>query len=234
MAQAFNIYCDESCHLEHDGIAPMLLGAIWSPANRRMALDKGIRQLKAAHNLGADFEIKWTKVSEAKLDFYKALIDYFFDEERLHFRGLIVPDKSKLDHQAYGQTHDEFYYKMYFYLLSRIFEDDNRYRIYIDIKDTQSQTKVKKLHDYLCNSKYDFDHEMIQRVQQVRSHEVEQLQLADLLIGALSYAHRGLTTSDSKLALIHHIKARSRLTLEKSTLPSEQKFNLFLWEPRGL
>ena len=25
MAQAFNIYCDESCHLEHDGIAPMLL-----------------------------------------------------------------------------------------------------------------------------------------------------------------------------------------------------------------
>ncbi|PIQ34790.1 MAG: DUF3800 domain-containing protein [Zetaproteobacteria bacterium CG02_land_8_20_14_3_00_50_9] len=234
MTQEFNIYCDESCHLEHDGISPMVLGCIWSPANRRMTLDNGIRQIKVAHGLSANFEIKWTKVSDAKLDFYKAVIDYFFDEERLHFRGLVIPDKSKLDHQAFGQTHDDFYYKMYFLLLKQIFEDDNRYRIYLDIKDTQSQTKAVKLHDYLCNARYDFDREMIQRVQHVRSHEVEQLQLADLLIGALSYYQRGLTTSKSKQALIHHIKARAKLTLENSTWPSERKFNLFHWDPQGL
>lgn len=233
MSQTFNIYCDESCHLENDGIPSMVLGAIWSPANRRLTLDKGLRSIKAAHGLAANFEIKWTKVSGAKLDFYKDVIDYFFDEERLHFRGLIIPDKKQLDHQAFGQSHDEFYYKMYFYMLNVIFEDENHYRTYIDIKDTQSQAKVEKLHDVLCNAKYDFNRKMIERVQHVRSHEVEQLQLADLLIGALAYSHRNLTTSKSKLALIHHIKARSGLSLAANTWPSERKFNLFIWEPKG-
>jgi len=64
MSQVFNIYCDESCHLENDGISSMVLGAIWSPANRRVTLDTGLRQLKSAHGLPVNFEIKWTKVSE--------------------------------------------------------------------------------------------------------------------------------------------------------------------------
>ena len=31
MPQVFNIYCDESCHLEHDRQQVMVLGAIWCP-----------------------------------------------------------------------------------------------------------------------------------------------------------------------------------------------------------
>lgn len=33
---------------------------------------------------------------------------------------------------------------------------------------------------------------MIRKIQQVRSHEVELIELADFLIGAVAYAHRGL------------------------------------------
>ncbi len=46
------------------------------------------------------------------------------------------------------------------------------YRIYIDIKDTRGAAKVRKLHDVLCNNQYDFSRKIIERVQQVRSHEV--------------------------------------------------------------
>ena len=35
---------------------------------------------------------------------------------------LVVPDKSELAHEQYNQTHDEFYYKMYFDMLKVIFE----------------------------------------------------------------------------------------------------------------
>ena len=31
-ARLFNVYCDESCHLEHDGIPVMAWGAVYCPA----------------------------------------------------------------------------------------------------------------------------------------------------------------------------------------------------------
>lgn len=30
MRETFNIYCDESCHLERDGQPNMVLGALWT------------------------------------------------------------------------------------------------------------------------------------------------------------------------------------------------------------
>ena len=29
-----NVYCDETCHLEHDGHKAMALGAIWCPKDK--------------------------------------------------------------------------------------------------------------------------------------------------------------------------------------------------------
>ena len=234
MSEIFNIYCDESCHLEHDRQSAMVLGAVWCPESQRASVARAIRELKVQHGLASSFEIKWTKVSPAKLDFYLALIDLFFSDSRLHFRGIVIPDKSKLDHSMFNQSHDDFYYKMYFQLLKVIFESGNRYRIYLDITDTRSQQKVTKLHDYLANAQYDFNKEMVEWIQQVHSHEIEQLQLADVLIGALGYLHRGLQTSPAKQALIERIKAKSGFSLRRSTLPSEKKFNVFVWTPQAV
>jgi hypothetical protein len=183
-----------------------------------------IREIKAEFGLPETFEIKWNKVSPAKLDFYLRLIDYFFDDEDIHFRALIVPDKSALQHSAFLQTHDDFYYKMYFNLLKVIFSPLNTYNIYIDIKDTRSQRKVEKLTEVLRSSHYDFDKKIINRVQQIRSHEVELLPLADLLIGAIGYHCRGLHSSDAKLAIIKRIRQRSNYSLNSSTLYREDKF----------
>lgn len=234
MSEIFNIYCDESCHLENDWQLAMVLGAVWCPESQRASVARAIRELKVQHGLASSFEIKWTKVSPAKLDFYLALIDLFFSDPRLHFRGIVTPDKSKLDHSMFNQSHDDFYYKMYFQLLKVIFESGNRYRIYLDIKDTRSQQKVTKLHDYLANAQCDFNKEMVEWIQQVHSHEIEQLQLADVLIGALGYLHRGLQTSTAKQALIERIKAKSGFSLKRSTLPSEKKLNVFVWTPQAV
>jgi hypothetical protein len=229
VGQIFNVYCDESCHLENDQQQVMVLGAIWCPAEKVREINVQLREIKIQHGMKPGFEIKWTKVSPAKLRFYLDLLDYFFDDDDLHFRALIVPDKSKLRHEDFGQSHDDWYYKMYFDMLKVILSPEARYRIYLDFKDTRGATKVAKLHDVLCNNLYDFSRQIIERVQIIRSHEVEILQLTDLLIGTISYANRGLVTNAAKRTLVKQMQERSGYELTKTTLIRESKVNLFRW-----
>ncbi len=229
MSNTYNVYCDESCHLENDRQKAMVLGAVWCPDEKRIEIYKRLREIKARHGFDLDFESKWTKVSPSKLEFYLDFLDYFFDDDDLHFRGVIIPDKSVLDHQMHGQDHDTWYYKMYFTLLKVIIDPASRYRIYLDIKDTHGQEKVEKLKDVLKAKNYDYSNRIIQNVQRVRSHEIEILQLTDLIIGGLSYLHRDLSDSSAKLRLIERLRDRSGYSLLRNTLYREQKFNLLVW-----
>ncbi len=229
MSDIYNIYCDESCHLENDGLSIMILGAVWCPAEKAREIASRIGEIKRRHELPATFEIKWSKVSPAKQQFYLDLLDYFFDDDDLHFRALIIPDKTRLCHEAFGQTHDTWYYKMYFDMLKVLLSPHAEFRIYLDIKDTRSAAKIRSLHDVLCNNVYDFDHRIITKVQTVRSHEVEQVQLADLLIGAVGYANRGLESNAAKVALVRRMRERSGYQLQRTTLLREEKVNLFRW-----
>jgi hypothetical protein len=228
----FNIYCDESCHLEHDHQRVMVLGAVACPVEKTREIAARIRELKVQHHLPAEFEIKWSKVSNGRLDFYLSVLDYFFDDDDLSFRALVVPDKSVLDHERFGQTHDDFYYKMYFDMLKVLLDPACRYNVYLDIKDTRSNAKTQHLHEVLANNAYDFQRQIVQRIDLVRSEHVQQVQLADLLIGGLSYLHRGLSSNRAKSGLVARMQERSRYSLRKSTLLRERKVNLFVWRPR--
>jgi hypothetical protein len=207
----------------------MVLGSICCPLDKTREIASQIRQIKETHGLPGRFETKWTKVSPAKVALYTDLINYFFDNNDLSFRALIVPDKSKLQHNTRGQTHDEWYYKMYFTLLKAILDPHCIYRIYLDIKDTHSGTRIAKLQDVIRNSMYDFNKQIIKSVQPVHSNEVEQIQLTDLLTGAVSYANRNLSSSPAKTALVNLIRTRSGYSLTQSTLLREKKFNVFVW-----
>jgi len=232
MAELFNIYCDESCHLEHDRIKVMVLGAVWCKADLVRNVARRVREIKHEHGLSPRFETKWTKVSKGNQAFYLALVDYFFDDDDLHFRGYLISDKSKLDHTAFQQDHDDWYYKMCFRMLEPIIDPTQSYCIYLDIKDTRSEIKRANLEQVLRNSRYDHSQQIIQRVQQIRSHESELLQLSDLLIGAVAHHNRGLTGNAAKLAVIRRIQERSRKRLDCSTWLREPKFNLFRWTAR--
>lgn len=234
MADSINIYCDESCHLENDGIDVMVLGALSCPTDQARGIAADLRGIKNEHGLPAGLELKWTKVSGAKVDLYLHLVDYFFSQPDLSFRGLVASPKSQLIHSAFGQDHDTWYYKMYFELLKVLLDDPVlTYRIYLDVKDTRSARKERKLRDVLCTNMRDYQGERVQ-LQTVASHEVEQVQLADLLIGALGYANRGLSSSAAKLAVISKIESRTRRSLLRSTTLSQQKFNVFQWHPQGI
>ena len=85
------------------------------------------------------------------------------------------------------------------------------------------------------NEKYDFSGNNIKKIQPIRSHEVQIIQLADILIGALGYANRHFVNgpqSSAKLSLVDLIKQHSMYSLSKTTLYREEKFNILVWEPR--
>ncbi len=233
MNTIINIYCDESCHLSHDQEKAMVLGGLWCFKAKAPAHNREIAELKRRHCLSPFFEIKWTKISSGKIDFYRDLVNYFFDQRTMGFRTWVIPDKTILTHQHYQQTHDDWYYKMYFYLLRNLIFPGRRYHIYLDIKDTRSRKKMHKLRDVLSNAKYDFSREIIERIQHVRSHDIGLMQLNDLLIGAISYHARGLGGSPAKNDIVKLIKKRSGFSLSRNTLPGERKFNICIWQPNS-
>ena len=113
----YNIYCDESCHLEHDHQKSMVTGAIWCPKNDVTKISEQIRKIKREYN--ANGEIKWVKVSKSRENYFIKLIVYFFAEEFLNFRALVVDDKLKLNHDYFNKgSHDSFYYKTFYYIPS--------------------------------------------------------------------------------------------------------------------
>lgn len=232
MAETYNVYCDESCHLQHDNSSIMVIGAIWCPKNKVPEISEQVAQIKRAHDLDPAWECKWTKVSPKKISLYLELINFVFDNDDIHFRGIVILSKNKLRHPEWYQTHDEWYYKMFFRMLDIIIDPRDIYRIYIDIKDTHSSKSAEKLREVLCNARYDFDRSIIQWIQPIRSHESSLMQLTDLVIGAISYHSRNLTTSEAKLSIVRRLQERSLSSLEQSTFLGARKFNLFLWQPK--
>lgn len=227
----FNIYCDESCHLENDGQKSMGLGGVICPTRYASLINHELKRLKVEHNMPHGFELKWTKVGKAKMDYYRSVVDLFFRYAFLRFRGYIIPDKGVIDHSKIpGQTHDEWYYKMYFKMLKPIIESSyNEYRIYIDIKDTHGYEKTQRLKEILQHSIYDFDEMRVTRIQEVRSDEVELLQLADFILGAVVYTNRGTFSSPCKAEIVDAIRNRSGLDLLHSTPYRANKMNLWMW-----
>jgi hypothetical protein len=227
----YNIYCDESCHLPKDQLDVMVLGGTKCPKCNSREINTKIFKIKEDYAINRNAEIKWTKVSKGNCDFFKAIIDLFFDTEYLEFRGYIVTGKQYvLHHENDNQTYDQWYYKMYYLTLERLIVSklDDTFNLYFDIKDTTGSEKVKLIQTFL-NKHY--HRPIVSKAQIVQSHEVNIMQITDLLIGALSYKNRGLNENSGKVELIKYIELRAGQKLDVTVPLSQRKVNWFVWSP---
>lgn len=222
MNKTFNIYCDESCHIENDHKPFMFLGSVSVPYNQVRFHTEQIKELKKKHNFYA--EIKWSKVSKSKLRFYSELVDYFFNTD-IKFRTVGVK-KSKINNEAFQQNYDDFYYKMYYSLLNHNINTSYNYNVYLDIKDTLSAYKVNRLKKIL-NTKFG----VFRNVQNIRSHESLLLQLADFMMGAISYENNQTDKKNlAKLQVIEKIKNHCSYPHRLDLTNYSDKLNLFFIE----
>ena len=119
------IYCDESCHdltLHHHF---MSIGGLKVPRDKKTDLSRQLRQLTRSCHLNS--ELKWSKVSNKRLEDYKKIIDFFFEHEELHFRAIVV-DQSKIQLEKYhGKDRELAFYKFYYEMLEKWLEERGEY-----------------------------------------------------------------------------------------------------------
>lgn len=190
MSQTFNIYCDESCHLPHDRQPAMLMGLLACPAERARNFNSELTKLCERHGLPKHFELKWTKISPGKVDFYRAVLEWFLSIPEISFRALVLPDKQGEYSRVPAEKQAHIYYALYFQLLRDAMEQGNHYRIYLDMKDTRGREKLRELQKGLALNNPSVWVEANPTLQHVRSHEIRLMQVTDLLLGAVGYARR--------------------------------------------
>ena len=223
-----NFYIDESCHLLKDDSDYMVLGSLFCDKSNVRYISKQIKQIKKNSNIPASFEIKSTKVSESKAEFYLELLQFFISCDYLHYRAVVI-NKKQLRHDRFNQTHDEFYYKMMYILMKKAqygFENN----IYIDYKDVLSFQKSQKLKEYL-NRTTEFNEIGIEfSAQPINSKESLLMQMCDLITGLVTYAYRGLNSNAGKLKMIVFLE--NELDIKLNKLNYNRKLNIFEWKGR--
>jgi hypothetical protein len=228
----YNIYIDESCHLQNDGCEVMCLGYTKLAKEDYLGLSSAIKTLKLNHR--SPTEIKWNKVSLSRMPLYKALIDFFFAAP-IDFRCVLIKNKSILDHDQFNQgDQNNFYYKTVYLLLNKSNPpDDYKYNVLLDYKDTRGSERLKKIKEVFQNQYH--GQSPFSSFQHIHSHDNELLQLTDFFIGAITYKSRMemlQVKSPVKLEIIEYLESKSGYELNKGTEPWETKFNIFDFQPR--
>ncbi|MBS1516037.1 MAG: DUF3800 domain-containing protein [Bacteroidetes bacterium] len=216
-----NLYCDESCHLANDGHPFMLIGYIGVNYHQKDTHKSLIKHIKNINKFNG--EIKWSKVSSSKYDFYLELLDYFFASD-MFFRAVVI-DKDKIKTEFFANDYNKFYYKMYYKLINHKINIFNNYNVYLDIKDTLSSYRVRRLKEVL-NTQF----EVIKNLQNIQSRESVFLQLADFILGAISYRLRNLNKVKAKNSLINHIEKNSGYKISNSNVDETNKYHLHFIE----
>ena len=203
----------------------MAIGVLYCSKSYAKKISNEILKIKMKNNLSRNFEIKSTKISNGNLSVYLDLLDYFIKNDDLNFRCIII-DKRYLNHKKFNQTHEDWYYKMYYLLISKIISGDIYNTIYMDYIGKNSGRKCQKLSEVLNNS---YHHHKSYRVIPINSKSSNILQLADFLIGLACYNFKGLNSSIAKQILINKIKYDLNITMQDTNY--SEKFNIFKWRP---
>lgn len=74
--KTFNIYCDESTHLEHDCHPYMLYGYVSIASNQIKICKEQIKAIKEKYDYTD--ELKWINIHDKTFQVYRELVESFF------------------------------------------------------------------------------------------------------------------------------------------------------------
>ena len=203
----------------------MLMGLLACSADRAHVLNTELTAVCQQHGLPKHFEFKWTKVSPGKLDFYRAVLEWFLAAKDVSFRALVLPDKQREYARVPEEKREHVYYVLYYQLLRRAMEPENRYRAFLDMKDTRGREKLRELKQLLETNNPSQTAEDKPTLQHVRSHEIRLMQVSDLLLGAVGFARRAKSekTSPAKQALVSMLEEKLDFSLIGNSPPGSTK-----------
>jgi hypothetical protein len=223
-----DIYCDES-RLEflesksENGF--MIIGSFWLAREKREVFKQRIKALKEAH--GFNVEIKWTKISQKMLPFYKELVDLFVEYEEFKFFKAIVVDTIKINFEYHQNNSDIGFYKFYYQVLVHKMNTatiHHEYYVYVDDKTNKVYKPLPLLKKVLNNSIYIGE---VKIVEPRDSFENLFIQYVDVLIGLVSYGYNTKEKKGVKKELYEYACKKLDLPLDEKTSKETKPFNIF-------
>jgi len=219
----YEVFCDEAnpdvLTSAHPRATYLMIGSLWIRAELREELKQKIQNIRTTHNTWG--EIKWSKVSPSRSDFYLDLVDLFVSyAKQLRFRCIAV-DRRSINLELHNNDSELGFYKFYYQLLHHWIDNGN-YAIFCDIKSNRDPKRLPVLAQCLARANPACT---IVGVQSLPSHEVALIQLCDFLLGAASSRLNVLLTPGSTKELNRLEEALGhQLT---PTFRTEEKFNVF-------
>ena len=221
----YTIYCDESRHSGAAGDRYMAIGGLWVPKDRKSSFTREFRDLK--HSVGLNSEVKWSKVSSARLDAYEALVDFFLSRD-LNFRVIVI-DQAKVDvNRFHGGDRELGFYKFYYEMLIKWLLPGNQYVILLDFKQNKGADRYTTLRTVLERKLKGVA--WVGDLTVIDSCQAPLGQLCDLLTGAVAASWcDGLAAGGPKQALAKHLAVGlNKVSLKfQSASPVFEKFNIF-------
>lgn len=222
----FEVYCDENHPELFTSKKPtaeyLMIGSLWLPGQLRDDVKTKIWQLRKQYGIWG--EIKWRKVSNRSLAFYKAVIDLFESYgEQLRFRCIAVNHR-EFDSNWCQSDNELGFYKFYYQVLHHWILDFNSYRVFCDVKSNRELTRLHVLKDCLSNANLTAN---IPDIQALPSQQVALIQLTDLLLGiASSRLNNSLREKSPKTQLVEYLEQKLNRQIAP-TNRTENKFNVF-------
>lgn len=223
----FDVYCDESRHellcSKHPAARYMVIGSVWLQSADRQQFKDEIHALRDKYKVGGEF--KWQKASPSRLDFYKALVDWFVAKgDRVRFRCIAV-DHAQVDLVRFHQNDQELgFYKFYYQMLHNWILDFNEYAVFCDWKPNKDRERLNVLQRCLSCANLS---STISGVQALASDESVLLQLTDVLTGVSAARLNDVVRPGSaKEQLVFHVEGLLGRRIAH-TYRTEPKFNVF-------
>lgn len=216
----YKIYCDESRQSKDHY---MVIGGLIIPSTNLDKLDSTISNFRKQYKMSS--ELKWTKVSDQKINEYKVFIDYFFElnnNDILHFHCIII-DNHQLNHKKYNKGDKEIgFYKFCYQLLLHCFgklyyrDLNDRFIVYLDYRTSSYPlSTLKSILNSGINKYYLIPTKPFVSIEPKNSKQSNLIQLNDIIIGAIGFHKNGYDllpeTRQSKKILSHYIASKAGL-----------------------
>jgi Protein of unknown function (DUF3800) len=234
-------YCDES---GISGDHPYYgFGALIMRYQRRGDFIRDFRDMAGARNWG---EVKWTKTTQGTLGYYKRIVDYFFRAPHLYFHVIVV----RRDWVNVKEFHEGSYdlaRRKHFtqFLVNKVNlalkadpKREHEFRVYVDpiasaypkadevVHKVSNSMLAQKLEEHPAI--YAARQAQIEDVYTVNSKDRPEIQVCDLLLGAVVEAWNGRSTASQKRELKAHVASYLGWDhLKRTTFASERKFNVW-------
>jgi hypothetical protein len=229
-----DLYADESCQ---DGHRFLVIGCLIVATETARSMAQALAAVRERHGMFG--EIKWTKVSRAKLQAYKDITDVLLEfalQGDSQFHWLIV-DTSKFDHHNFNHGDAEIGFNKCIYQLLHKAALRNRLRGpfygYLDNRTTRhGLDELQGALNGALRRDCDLTTTKFSRLVFRDSKDTDLLQITDLFCGAVGFhkneKHQRDGASPAKCELAEYIRTRARLrSLVQNTPFSANRFRIW-------